>query len=175
MGRQTHEIALCGVTAALGTVLLLGGALPGATYCAPLLGMAVLLPILSECGPKAALRVYAVTTVLALLLAPDKEPALVYLLLGYYPVLRPVLNRLRFRSLRLLCKLAVFNAAVVALYLLLRLLGLDVLQTELSAYAGPLSAVFLLGANLVFLLMDRALEQLALLWRYRLRKFFFRH
>lgn len=175
MGRQSHEIALCGVSAALGTVLLLlGGLVPGATYCAPLLGMLALLPILSECGARPALSVYGVTAALALLLAPEKEPAFVYLLLGYYPVLRPVLNRLRLRTLRLAGKLAVFNAAAAVLYLLLRALGLEVPETELAEYAKPLLAAFLLGGNLTFLLLDRALEQLTLLWQYRLRKLFFR-
>lgn len=176
MGRQSHEIALCGVAASLGTVLLLlGGIIPGATYCAPLLAMLALLPVLSERGPRPALSVYAVTAVLALLLTPDKEPSLVYLLLGYYPVLRPTLDRLRLRFVRLLCKLAVFNSAVAVLYFLLRALGLDVLNPELAGCIRPLSAVFLLGANLTFFLLDRALGQMTLLWQCRLRKLFFRH
>lgn len=176
MGRQSHEIALCGVAAALGIVLLLLGCMiPGATYCAPPLAMLALLPVLSERGPRPALSVYGVTAILALLLAPDKESALVYLLLGHYPVLRPTLNRLRLRFVRLLCKLAVFNSAVAVLYFLLRAVGLDVLNEELAGYAWPLWVAFLLGANLTFFLLDRALGQMTLLWQYRLRKLFFRH
>lgn len=176
MGRQSHEIAFCGVSAALGTVLLLlGGLIPGATYCAPVLGMLPLLPALAEYGWRPALGVYGVTAVLALLLTPDKELAGVYLFLGYYPVLRPVLERLRSRLVRLVCKLAVFNAAVLALYfLLLRILGLDMLETEFAEYSTPFLAALLGGGNLVFLLLDRALGQLMLLWRYRLRRLFFR-
>lgn len=176
MGRRSHEIALCGVSAALGTVfLLLGGLIPGTTYCAPFLGMLALLPVLSEYGPRPALSVYGVTAALTLLLTPDKEPAAVYLFLGYYPVLRPALNRLRCRPVRPACKLAVFNAAVAALYLLLRALGLDLLELELAEYTKPLLLALLLGGNLTFLLLDRALGQLTLLWQYRLRRLFFRH
>lgn len=177
MGRRSHEIAFCGMSAALGTVLLLlGGLVPGATYCAPMLGMLPLLPALAEYGWRSALGVYGVTAVLALLLTPDKELAGVYLFLGYYPVLRPVLERLHSRLVRLICKLAVFNAAVLALYfLLLRVLGLDMLESEFSEYSTPFLIVLLSGGNLVFLLLDRALGQLMLLWRYRLRRLFFRH
>ncbi|BAL01410.1 hypothetical protein OBV_42110 [Oscillibacter valericigenes Sjm18-20] len=176
MGRS-HEIAFCGVSAALGTVLLLLGSLvPGATYCAPVLGMLPLLPTLAEYGRRPALCVYGVTAALALLLIPDKELAGVYLFLGYYPVLQPTLNRLRSRLVRLSCKLAVFNAAVLALYfLLLRVLGLDILESEFAPYSMPFLLALLGGGNLVFLLLDRALGQLTLLWRYRLRKLFFRH
>lgn len=177
MGRRSHEIAFCGVSAALGTVLLLlGGLIPGTTYCAPVLGMLPLLPALAEYGWRPALSVYGVTAVLALLFVPDKELAGVYLFLGYYPVLQPALNRLHSRLVRLSCKLAIFNAAVLALYyLLLRVLGLDMLESEFVEYSRPFLLALLGGGNLVFLLLDRALGQLTLLWRYRLRKLFFRH
>ncbi len=177
MGRRSHEIAFCGVAAALATVLLLlGGLIPGTTYCAPMLGMLPLLPILAEYGRRPALCVYGVTAVLALLLTPDKELAGVYLFLGYYPVLRPGLDRLHNRLTRLICKLAFFNAAVLALYfLLLRVLGLDMLESEFAEYARLFLLALLLGGNLVFLLLDRALGQLTLLWQYRLRRLFFRH
>jgi hypothetical protein len=177
MGQRSHEIAFCGVSAAIGTVLLLlGGLIPGATYCAPMLGMLPLLPALAEYGWRPALSVYAVTAALALLLAPDKELAGVYLFLGYYPVLQPALDRISSRLLRTVCKLAVFNGAVLALYfLLLHVLGLNFLESEFAAYSRPFLLVLLAGGNLVFLLLDRALRQLALLWRYRLRRLFFRH
>lgn len=175
MGRS-REVAFCGVMAAMsGTLLLLGGLIPGATYCAPVLGMLPLLPVLSEFGTKAALSVYAVTAVLALLMIPDKELAGIYLFLGYYPALRPALNRLR-RPVRILCKLAVFNAAVVTLYaLLLHLLGLETLQKEFSEFSTPFLAALLATGNGVFLLLDTALERLGNLWQYHLRKVFFRH
>lgn len=175
--RRSHEIAFCGVLAALGTVLLLlGGLVPGATYCAPMLGMLPLLPVLAEYGWRSALCVYGVTAVLALLMTPDKELAGVYLFLGYYPVLRPALDRLHSRLVRLICKLVIFNASILALYfLLLRVLGLDLLELEFSEYSRPFLLALLGGGNLVFLLLDRALGQLTLLWRYRLRKLFFRH
>ena len=45
MKGQSRKIALCGVLCALAVViLLLGGLLAVAIYCAPLLAMAVLLP-----------------------------------------------------------------------------------------------------------------------------------
>ena len=176
MGRRSHEIAFCGVSAALGvTMLLLGSLIPGATYCAPVLGMLPLLPVLSEYGWRSALSVYGVTAALAVLLAVDKELAGVYLFLGYYPVAQPGLNRIKNRLLRLLSKLAVFNGAVLALYfLLLHVFGLALLEMELAEYTRPLLLALLAGGNITFLLLDRALEQLALLWHCRLRRLFFR-
>lgn len=46
---------MCGLMAALGTVLLLAGALPFAAYCAPVLAMLPLLPVADAYGDGAAL------------------------------------------------------------------------------------------------------------------------
>ena len=57
---KSREMALCGVLCALAAALLtLGGVVPIATFCAPMLAMAVLLPVLEEWGPKAAGTSYA--------------------------------------------------------------------------------------------------------------------
>lgn len=170
---SSRHIALSGVFSALAVVFLtLGGVIPGATYCAPALAMAALLPVLEECGPGAAGTAWLAASILALVLDPDREAALVYLCLGWYPLLRPRIARLPSRLLRLAAKLAVCNGAVALLYgLLLRLMGLT---ADLEGAAGWLAAAMLLLANLTFLLLDLALERLTLLWRHRLRRRFFR-
>ena len=96
---QSRRIALCGVLAALGVVVLLvGSALGLGTYAAPMLACFLLLPALEEYGPRAALCQYAATAILALLLVPEPELSLFYALaLGPYPVLRARLERLRRR------------------------------------------------------------------------------
>ena len=51
----SRRMALCGVLCALAASLLtLGGVIPIATFCAPVLAMAALLPVLEEYGPRAA-------------------------------------------------------------------------------------------------------------------------
>ena len=48
---KSRSLALSGVLAALAVVLLcLGGVIPGAVFCAPILAMSVLLPVLEELG-----------------------------------------------------------------------------------------------------------------------------
>lgn len=173
MGRKSRELAFCGVLSALGTVLvLLGSLLPGSTYCAPILGMLPLLPVLSEFGSRPALGVYGVTAALTMLLVPDRELAGVYLFFGFYPVLRLLLNRIPSRLLRLVLKLAVFNGALCALYTaLIWLLGLGALSLP---GGGALAVALVAGGNLVFLLLDVALGRLTLLWQHHLRRRLFR-
>lgn len=169
---SSRKAALCGMMAALGVVwMLLGGLVPGSTYCAPVLGMLPLLPVLSEWGSRPALGVYAVTAALSLLLLPDKEIAGVYAALGYYPVLRVALNRrISHRVPRVLCKLAVCSGAIGLLYfLLLHLFCLEGLAEEFASFSTWMALILAAMGNLSILLLDIALDRLTLLWQTRLR------
>jgi len=175
MFSKIRVTAFCSMMTALSVVLLLLSSLvPGATYSAPILGMLPLIPALSEFGSRPALGVYAVAAVLAVLLIPDKETAGIYLVLGYYPVLRPVLNRIRLSVLRTLTKLAVCTLSVTALYATLYLLfQSDMSTAEFPRYSKAVLAALLVCGNVVFLLLDQALNRLTILWYHRIRKLVF--
>ncbi len=170
---KSRPIALCGVLTALAVVLLmLGGVIPIAVLCAPILAMVVLLPVLEELGPRAAWTSYAAAAILALLLTADRETALVYLFFGWYPILRPRIAALPSRPLRVLVRLAGCNAAIFLLYgIVLRLLGLT---ADLLEAAWFFNALLLLMGNVTFLLVDLVLGRYSALWRRRLRRRFFR-
>jgi len=167
-----RSIALCGVLAALAVVLLtLGGVIPAAVLCAPILAMIILLPVLEELGPRAAWTSYAAAALLALLLTADRETAFVYVFFGWYPILRPKIASLPSRPLRVLARLAVCNAAIFLLYgVVLRFLGLT---ADLLEAAWLFNALLLLMGNLTFLLVDLVLGRYSALWRRKLRQRFF--
>jgi len=166
-------MALCGVLCALAEVLLLlGGILPLATYCAPMLAMAVLLPIRCEYGIRWAGAAYGAAALLALLLVPDRETALVFLFFGWYPLVQPKILAISSRLARLACRLLFCNAAIALTY------GLLLWVFQLGDLAGStplLAAALLVGGNITFLLLDRVLVRMAFLWRHNLRKKFFPH
>lgn len=171
MRQSSRRMALCGVLCSLAVcLLLLGSVIPAATFCGPLLAMAALLPVLEELGPRAAGTAWAAVSILGLLLAADRELALVYLFFGWYPVLRPRINKLPSRPLRIAVKLAVCNGTVFLLY---RLLGALLGLTE-DMTSPLLAAATVVLANMTFFLADLALGRLTLLWRRKLRKRFFR-
>lgn len=170
---KSKQIALCGLLCALAvTFLLLGGILGIGTFAGSILAMAVLLPILEEYGAKTAAAAYGAAAILALLLVPDRETALVFVAFGWYPLLRPRLDRVPSKPVRLLIKLAVCTGIIAVLYgLVLRLMGLTADLLDTSRWMNILLLVL---ANVTFLVMDRALERLTVLWRCKLRKQFFR-
>ena len=92
------RLSLSALMAALGTVLMLSSNLiPVLTYVAPMLASLTLIPILSEFGKKYAWMTWAVTALLALLLCADREAAFFYLFIGWYPILKPALDRISSR------------------------------------------------------------------------------
>ena len=73
MRENSRRMALCGVMAALGAVImLLGGVIPLSTFCCPALAGLVLLPVMAECGRRMARGVYAVIAVLGVVMGLDK-------------------------------------------------------------------------------------------------------
>ncbi len=97
---------------------------------------------------------YFAVSFLVLILGPDKEAAFVFLLLGYYPVVKPTLDISRFR---LLWKVLLFNTAVLILTLLtLFIMGLD-FDSEIHDASLWLTLLLLVLGNTVFFLLDRLL------------------
>lgn len=169
---QSRRIALCGVLAALSVVILLAGqALGIGTYAAPMLASFLLIPPLVEYGSRAALTQYAAAAVLGLLLVPDPEVSLFYaLVLGPYPVLKRGLDRLHPALLRWVSKLAVFNLSALVMYALLWLVFLPGMSAARPDTAALTAAVVVL-CNVAFVLCDRAVTALTLVYRLRLRRY----
>ena len=151
MKQASRNLALCGVLCALAVAIMaIGTILPVATYCAPVLASMTLLPALVLCGEKLSWAMFFASAMLSLLLAPDKEAAAIFLALGYYPIVKPRLDR-KPKIRRRVGKLLLFNGSVLAVYAaLLFVLKLDALLAGL-----------LLGGNFLFWLDDRLLGRFA--------------
>lgn len=168
---NSKRIALCGVLCALGVVLMmLGGLFPLATFCSPALAALALVPILIETDCRMAMGTYVAIAALSLLLAPDKESALLFAFLGYYPVLKPQIDRIRARWLRIVLKLALFNAAAGAMLLVATyLFGMAQILAEYREMGRALMIAFIVLANATMLVYDRLIAIAAVFYERRLR------
>ena len=163
--RQSRKMALCGMMTALSAAVLSTGSLiPFATFAGPMLAMLCLLPILHDWGAKYALMVYAAAAVLALMLCADKELALFYAFLGWYPAVRPRLAPLP-RPVRILLKCAMFTLAMAVMYLLLIFLfQMDAVAAEFAGYSTLMLALLVVLGNTSFLLLDVLLLRMSILY-----------
>lgn len=170
--QQSRRMAFCGLMAALGTTLmLLGGLIPLTTFACPMLAIITMLPVVFEYGPKTALVTYAAVALVTLFAAPDKELAMFFAALGYYPALRPTLEKIHNRLLRTLAKVGIFSAAMVIMYtILIYLFRLDAIVEEFSVTSTGIMVGLLVLGDLTFLFFDRALDLLAILYEKRIRK-----
>ena len=170
---KSKRMALCGLLTALAVVcMVLSGAIGIGTYVGPVLAMVVLLPVLEEYGTKIAAVSYVAAAILALLLVPELELALVYAALGWYPLLRPHLDRIPRRPLRLVIKASLFTAVILLLYgLLLRAFGMT---TDLLDAAPLFNLILLIMGVCTLLITDLALARLTFLWHKQFRRRFFR-
>ena len=168
----SRRVALCGLLSALMLVIMLFfSAIPLSTYAPPALAGTLSIPIVWELGRKPGFLVYLTVSILSLFLAPDKEPALLFLfLLGWYPVARSQLQHLPRKPVRILVKLAIFNLATCLAYaLMLFVLTMPDLRAESAQWTMPLMVGILLLGNAAFLLYDVMLARMADLYVYRIR------
>ena len=109
--KKSKKIALCAVFSALGVVLLYMGAIfEVLDLSAAAIASMLCVVIISEIGGIYPWLVYAVTSLLSLLLLPNKFGALIYACMaGYYPMLKAKIEGLRSNGLRLLFKIGFFN------------------------------------------------------------------
>ncbi len=167
--KKSKQMALCGVLAALAVVLMvLGGVIPMTTYCAPVLAALLLLPVLESCGKRIAWAWFGAVAVLALLLCPNLESSLLFLCLGYYPILRKDLHRIPGKFLRIVLKLLVFHLALVIMAgLLVPVMGLEqVIRDSLGEGVGIFVLTWLMGVG-VFLLTDALLGRFERMFKIR--------
>lgn len=163
MKTNAKQIALGGIMAALAiTIMSMGGLIPVATYVCPMLCMLILSFVLQLCGGRIAWAWYGAVAILGLLMGPDKEAAAVFLFLGYYPILKPRMDRMK---LQWLWKGLLFNAAILVMYwLLIHLFGMAQIAGDFDALGSVMLIVMLAMGNLIFFLLDKVLS------RFRLRK-----
>lgn len=169
--KQSGKVAFCGMMVALSVALMLtGGLIPIATYCAPMLSGILLLPIMLEYGKKTAWTAYIATALIVLTLGVDKEAAFFYIFLGYYPIIKWNIDQLKKKPVRLALKLIVFNAAIVLMYSVLGfLLHMDAVVEEFAEMGAWVLGLFVILMNVSLLLYDRLLVPLTVIYVNKLR------
>lgn len=157
---KARSIALGGMlTAAAVVVMCLGSMIPVNTYICPVACMLLSRPVLKLCGKKIAWCYYLAVALLSMMLAPDREAALIYVFLGYYPLIQHLFNRIRPKALRMIAKAAFFTASGAAVYaLLFFVMGLGEMAAAMNAAEAAMLIVAVLIWDAMFLMVDRLLE-----------------
>ncbi len=173
--KTSVKVSLGGVVAALSLVLmLLTSIIPFGTYAFPAFAGILLVLLVFNLGYAYAFAVYFVTAALSFLLVTDKEAALYYaLFLGFYPILKGVIERIPSKPVQYIVKLALFNVCMIAaFYIGISLLSIP--KESFNLFGVYLPWVFLILGNIVFIIYDLCITRLVTLyllkWHDRLNK-----
>ena len=174
--KQSSKCALGGIVSALSLVLMISVAvIPFLTYALPAVAGVLIVFIVVEIDKKWAFGVFSAVAILAFLLVPDKEVAMMYIaFFGYYPIIKAVLESRLPVALSWVVKVLLFNLTMVAAYLvLIFVMGIEV--DEITEY-GMIAVPMLLGAgSITFIAYDFALTQIITLYLVKWRKYFKRY
>ncbi len=168
--KKVKKIALSGVFTALCTVfLLIGSIFQTLDLSAAAFGSIIIMVAMIEMGKSYAFSVYLASSILSLILLPNKTAALVFALFsGFYPIIKEPLNRIKPLFLSYTARVLLFNATLsLLIYILSKAM---LLSTDVFWYT---IAFYLLG-NLTFIVYDFALERVALTYVIRIKPVLFR-
>lgn len=147
-------------------ILLLGSLIELLDLSAAAMASLVIMVAVIDLGIGYAAGVYAVAAVLSVLLFPKTATIVFAAFVGYYPIVKVYLDRIKPRLLQYTVKLAIFNAFLFGiLWLVEQLLGAG---NDWSALGVPL---YVLG-NLTFLVFDLAIARLSLFYIRKIKSRF---
>lgn len=155
--KRSKLIAFSGILSALSVVIIfLGTVISVFAYVAPILSGLVLILAINNIDKKSALLIYAVVSVITVILMPDKECSLTYIFFfGYYPIIKPRLQGIKSTVLRVLLKLIIFNFGIVES----QLICFYIFGIPFDDIFGKWGiAILLILANVILLVYDRLLD-----------------
>ena len=164
-----------GVVAALCLVLmLLTSVIPFGTFAFPTFAGILLILLVINLGYGYAVAVYFVTAVLSFLLVTDKEAVLYYTaFLGFYPIIKSLIERIPSKIVQYIVKFALFNVCIIAAFFIGTLV-LYIPKESFTLFGVYLPWVFLIIGNIFFILYDLCVTRLVTIylikWHNRFNK-----
>lgn len=153
----SYIVSLCGIMCGLALVMMFFlSMIPAFEYVSPAVSGVLLWVVYERLGAKYGIISYIAVGLLSLMFTPNYEASLMFIfLLGYYPILRDYIMKLRLAALRWIVKLIVYAAsATVCYWLLINLFNMKQLLEDIGEF-GEYGALILLGMGAVaFVLYD---------------------
>ncbi len=163
MKKNSFKVSLGGIVTAVCLVLMfMTSFMPLLVYTIPAVAGVLMAVIVIEISKKWAILSYISVGLLSFLITPDKEAAVLFVLfLGYYPILKSVIERIKPFLFEWIVKLVIFNVAIItAYYVIINIFGIVDMLTEFEEFGRWAIPLILLMANVVFVVYDIAITRL---------------
>lgn len=169
--KTAYKVSLGGIIGALSLVLmLLTSIIPFGTFAFPAFAGMMLVCVVIELGYRWAFVVYGVVALMSMMFVTDKEAALYYtLFLGFYPIIKGLIEKLSSKPLQYIIKYAVFNLCMVVIFYL-SIYVFSIPKESFELFGIYLPWVFLIIGNFVFLLYDYCTSKIVTVYLLKFRK-----
>ncbi len=155
--RIGYVVALCGIMSGLAlAVMFVLGFVPTFEYVTPAFAGVLVYIIRENLGVRYGLVCYISIGLLCLLITSNYEVALLFIfLLGYYPILREYLQKIKFKILRGFVKLVVMAVPMTVCYwILIYVMGMTYLLDESDDFGKYGMLVIVVLALFAFVAYD---------------------
>ena len=158
--KNTKKITLCGMVASLSIVIMLTSYFPYLTYAIPALaGIFMMVPLI-ECGISWSVGTYIASSAIIFITGETEAKLLYVLFLGYYPILKSLIEKINRQAVEWVLKFVCFNAAAIAFYYVSRIL-FAIPFDDLGDFGKYGALIFLAVCNVVFVIYDIGISRVA--------------
>ena len=160
MSKKTRTLTLSALLVALSIIsLYIASVWPTGRFGLVAFSSLFVAAAVIEDGFAPGIYVYIISSILGMLIVPNRAAPLLYILFfGYYPIIKSLIERRGHIILQWVLKLLVFNVALTVLWLLLREIVFDFGEVLLAP------TVLYLAGNVVFALFDYGYSKV--IWFY---------
>ena len=146
--------------AALASALMLTSYFPYLTYTIPALaGLFMMVPLI-ECGVSWGFGTYVVSSAVIFITGELEAKILYVMFLGYYPIVKSLIEKMRKQAIEWALKLLCFNVAAIAFYYVSTVL-FAISFDDFGEWGKYGAIIFLALCNVVFVLYDIGISRVA--------------
>lgn len=161
--KQTSKITFCAMMAALAVCVMLLSYFPYLTYAIPAIAGLFIMVLVIELDCKWAFAGYLTSTVLVFLLVEAESKLLYIFFLGYYPILKALVERIKKPVIEWPIKLICFIVSVLAVYFIYtNLYGVDMSDMGVLGKYG--NVVLIVLGTFTFVIYDIAVSRMAMMY-----------
>ena len=163
--KRTKKLTFSAMMAALSAAFMLLSYFPYLTYAIPAAASLFIMAVVIEIDKKWAILSFIASAVIVFLTAEIESKLMFLGFLGYYPILKATVERIRKPVLEWIIKILAFNIAVVVIYFAFSGV-LNVSARDFGVLGEYGIYIILILGNAVFAVYDIALSRLAMAYMY---------
>ena len=159
--KKSVKITFTAIVAAIISVLMAASLIPNITFAVPAVAGLLMISVFAELGAVWGFSAFIVSAVTSFFMSDKTSWLLFVCFFGFYPVLKPVIEKIKKPTFEWALKFVLFNLSAFVCY------GIEVLIIGLKLETWLLAAAWALG-NIAFVLYDIAVSRIAAFYYLRL-------